>query len=250
MAKSWRLAESLVSFRNQINTAYPGRNKGSDGTIGDAAHAGTVSDHNPNSAGVVTAFDLTHDPDHGVDIANISSQLVASRDNRIKYIIQNRKILITANGWIWIPYSGGDPHTNHLHLSVGLDYDNGRNWELTGGNDVITVKDFNTGADAAGFKWGKDFNYDQNMPVESFVGLLNGNAPIVTTEAEHALADKITGVKNVIGKDYNSPYVGKKVVDVYPRMVDFWIGQRPSSLSPADDYVEYEIPKLFMKKEK
>ena len=140
-----------------------------------------------------------------------------------------------------------------LKVSIGSSFSPGYlgAYRIKGGNDVITVKDFNTGADAAGFKWGKDFNYDQNMPVESFVGLLNGNAPIVTTEAEHALADKITGVKNVIGKDYNSPYVGKKVVDVYPQMVDFWITQRPpvAPPKPSQEYVPYVLPALFTKKE-
>ena len=125
----WRLANSLVTLRNQVNRAYPYRSKASDGTIGDAAHAGTVSDHNPNSAGVVTAFDITHDPANGLDIAQLSQTLADTRDNRIKYIIRNRQILIPPN-WGWQIYSGSDPHTNHLHISV-TSYDDAREWQLT-----------------------------------------------------------------------------------------------------------------------
>ncbi len=42
---SWRLAKSLVSLRNELNTAYGGRSKVSDGSIGDLAHSSRVSDH-------------------------------------------------------------------------------------------------------------------------------------------------------------------------------------------------------------
>jgi hypothetical protein len=62
-----RIAKSLDVLRSQINKAHPNRSKVSDGWIGDTAHAARASDHNPNSGGVVTALDLTHDPAHGFD---------------------------------------------------------------------------------------------------------------------------------------------------------------------------------------
>ena len=64
---SWRLARSLAVLRSQINDLSPNRSKISDGTIGNQEHASRVSDHNPNAAGVVTAMDITHDPQHGID---------------------------------------------------------------------------------------------------------------------------------------------------------------------------------------
>ncbi len=126
---AWRLANSLVTLRNQVNAAYPNRDKASDGTIGDAAHAGTVSDHNPNSAGVVTAFDIDSDLNGG-NIWDLANSI--KTDPRVKYLIVNRQIYI--NGWQ--PYNGPDPHTSHLHVSVGNDYDNPKEWNIGGANDM------------------------------------------------------------------------------------------------------------------
>jgi hypothetical protein len=134
----WRVAQSLVTFIHQCNTAFPGRSRASDGTIGDARHrAETHSDHNPNAAGVVTAFDLTHDPAHGADIAVVSEQLRKSKDPRIKYVIANRRIFDGPGqnhpAWQWHTYTGSDPHVNHLHISVSADphkYDDVNPWHL------------------------------------------------------------------------------------------------------------------------
>lgn len=140
----WRLAESLVVLRNQLNAAYPNRSRASDGGIGDAAHQaqGSASDHNPwfkdgNGVGVVTAFDFTHDPDNGVDIDKLSDILTSSRDPRIKYLVANGLILIpfqqpwaSEYGWHWQDYEG-DPHVSHLHISVNTnDYDNTNPWNI------------------------------------------------------------------------------------------------------------------------
>lgn len=132
---AWRVANSLITLRNQINNMFPGRNKASDGTIGNAAHQAQVSDHNPDKYGIVRALDITHDPEHGCDIDVLSDMLAATRDDRISYIIANSCILSGSTGidpWIWRPYYDADPHTNHLHLSVVADErgDNGRQWAL------------------------------------------------------------------------------------------------------------------------
>src|SRR5690606_1786361 len=143
---SWRVARSLETLRDQINARYPNRNRASDGTIGDAAHATRDSDHNPwvrdGRLGVVTALDITHDPAHGVDIDRLTDELQASRDPRIKYVIANGLIMDTRPGfnpWRWVRYTGSNPHTRHFHLSVMPDkgrYDDTRPWNLpslTGG---------------------------------------------------------------------------------------------------------------------
>jgi hypothetical protein len=120
---SWRLAKSLEKLRLQINNLAPARSKSSDGTIGDAAHASRSSDHNPwihdGAFGVVSALDITHDPEHGVDIARLAAVLSERRDPRIKYIIANKQICSSITSpWTWRPYSGSNPHTKHIHISV------------------------------------------------------------------------------------------------------------------------------------
>lgn len=133
---AWRVARSLNTLLDQINTRFPHRSKISDGSIGDAAHASRTSDHNPwYGPGIVTARDFTHDPRNGVDIDRLSDELAASRDPRIKYIIANRLILDSRPGnnpWRWMPYRGSNPHIKHLHLSVmnNANCDDTRPWNL------------------------------------------------------------------------------------------------------------------------
>jgi hypothetical protein len=136
---SWRLAKSLDLLRRQINAAYPHRRKDSDGTIGDANHASRTSDHNPWVDGnVVTAFDITHDPESGVDCTVLADRLIASRDHRIKYIIWNKRIanyqaMQGVVPFAWRPYHGASDHTEHLHLSVrssAMFYDSVQPWAI------------------------------------------------------------------------------------------------------------------------
>lgn len=120
---TWRLAKSLDKLRHQVNARWPHRSKKCDGTIGDAKHASRSSDHNPHvkdgKLGVVTAMDITHDPRHGVDITKLAEALRASRDHRIKYLICNAKICSSMKlPWKWRKYTGSNPHSLHMHVSV------------------------------------------------------------------------------------------------------------------------------------
>jgi hypothetical protein len=91
---------------------WPNRNRSSDGIMGDTAHQQRHSDHNDGNA-----FDLTHDPAHGVD-CGVLSRLVIN-DNRVTYVISNRQIYNRARaGEGWRPYSGLNPHTHHMHVSI------------------------------------------------------------------------------------------------------------------------------------
>jgi hypothetical protein len=133
---AWRVARSLDTLLNQYNAACPRRNKASDGSIGNAEHASRDSDHNPwYGPGIVTARDFTHDPANGMDIDEITDQLAATRDFRIKYIIANGMILDSRPGnnpWKWIPYHGTNAHRHHFHLSVmnNATCDDARPWTL------------------------------------------------------------------------------------------------------------------------
>jgi hypothetical protein len=135
---AWRVARSLDTLLGQLNAAAPRRSKASDGSIGDAAHASRDSDHNPwYGPGVVTARDFTHDPAGGLDCQWLANALVAAKDSRVKYVIYNRRICDSRPGnnpWVWMPYSGTNPHTKHLHLSVmdNASCDDTRGWSLSG----------------------------------------------------------------------------------------------------------------------
>ena len=132
---AWRLARSLAVLRDQINQLSPNRSKVSDGTIGNAEHSARASDHNPDSSGVVRAMDITHDPAHGIDSEKLANALLASRDDRIKYVISNKKIASGYSGpqpWVWRPYGGKNPHNHHVHISVlaGKTGDTMEPWDI------------------------------------------------------------------------------------------------------------------------
>lgn len=140
---TWRLADSLIKLRDQVNAMWPNRSKASDGSIGDAAHATRDSDHNPwiilNGIGIVSAIDITNDPASGASMEWLAGKLEASRDDRIKYVIWNRRILksyVDGSGrpaWIWQAYTGTNPHDHHLHISVKSEpayFDNTRPWVI------------------------------------------------------------------------------------------------------------------------
>lgn len=138
----WRVAKSLLTLRDEVNQAAPQRSKASDGTIGDAAHCQRQSDHNPwvrdGSIGVVTAMDITHDPSHGCDANNIAESIRDNRDDRVKYIIWNQRIANSSpignnSAWAWRQYTGSNPHTKHIHISVKSDkpnYDSTVEWQV------------------------------------------------------------------------------------------------------------------------
>jgi murein L,D-transpeptidase YcbB/YkuD len=133
MAKPWRIAGCLDVLRGQVDALSPNRSRVSDGTIGDPSHSSRTSDHNPDRKGVVKALDITHDPDHGIDSHKLALALVASKDPRIKYIIDNRKICPGRDGpdpWQWRPYAGRNPHDHHVHISVGDGADDRSPWQF------------------------------------------------------------------------------------------------------------------------
>lgn len=120
----WYLAQSLVALRTEINRRWPKRDKGSDGAKGDDAHAQRVSDHNPDrsAGGVVRAIDVDKD---GIDVNELLAALTG--DARVAYVIWNRRMMRsyaktiggrTYKAWQWAPYTEGDPHTGHVHISI------------------------------------------------------------------------------------------------------------------------------------
>lgn len=120
---TWRLAQSLEVLRREIDAAAPNRKKTYDGTIGDAAHARRASSHNPNKYGVVTALDITHDPNGGCDCAVLFEHLRNYPHPNLRYIIHARKVARRTSGWEVKSYTGSNPHTTHIHIAVGTGTD-------------------------------------------------------------------------------------------------------------------------------
>jgi hypothetical protein len=83
-------------------------------------------------------MDITHDPAHACDCNVIAEAIRASKDPRVKYIIWNARIArsFVKNGhapWTWLPYTGANKHTHHIHVSVKADkasYDATGAWSI------------------------------------------------------------------------------------------------------------------------
>lgn len=134
-----RQAYALDVFLAEINAHAPNRSKASDGGLGDPAHAARVSDHNPNKAGVWRARDVTNDVPGGMVCGELATLLVRKLGSHPAlmsgaYIIWNGRIIsYDRRGEGWRPYSGDNPHTRHLHLSVSTaaaGYDSRQPWNL------------------------------------------------------------------------------------------------------------------------
>jgi hypothetical protein len=117
---TWKLAAAADTLRKQVNTRYPKRDRGSDGTIGDQAHRRRLSDHNPDKSGHVMALDLDEDgwPAHA-----FADQLVdymrTSGDKRIRNIVYEGRVASGTHAnqrWVWrsAPSLG---HAHHIHIS-------------------------------------------------------------------------------------------------------------------------------------
>ena len=125
--KPW-LCAAGVTLREQINSAYPERDKRSDGWVADQRHLlGGKSDHipNPTRNAVVSAIDVDRDL-HGVpkpdEMSYLADQLrllaKSKRDGgRIAYLIFDGFIASPKKSWAWRKYVGSNQHRHHLHCS-------------------------------------------------------------------------------------------------------------------------------------
>jgi hypothetical protein len=109
---------AAIAVLRQATAISPGRKKASDGLLPSAAHIkqSPTSDHNTGYA-----VDLTHDPESGVDCSDIFEKL--KEDKRVNYLIFNKKIWSKDKARLGNrPYTGSNPHTKHLHISINDGY--------------------------------------------------------------------------------------------------------------------------------
>lgn len=108
------LAGSLVNLRSEIDIRWPTRDRRTDGWIGDASHQARQSDHNPDGRGIVHAIDVDKD---GIDVWAVLGATV--RDEMpTSYVIHNRQIWSRSRLWHPREYTGSNPHTGHIHISI------------------------------------------------------------------------------------------------------------------------------------
>lgn len=134
---AWVTIPCLLALRNEFDAVAPGRFKGADGTIGDSNHSST-SDHTPDedsdvlrgkdadSKNEVHALDIdSSGPWPGgakwfdTAIKGIVQRHRTGKDDRLHYVIWDKRIAGESTEWEWVTYRGtNDPHTNHAHFSA------------------------------------------------------------------------------------------------------------------------------------
>lgn len=197
------LVTALVQVRTEFNALSPKRDTGSDGWIGDAAHQDEVSDHNPDSQGRVLAVDIDSTGPWPTHFDTYVEYLVARQrsgaDDRLEYVIWNRRIASRSSKWIWKAYSGtNDPHTGHAHFSARHDHvgnTSGRTWGLnTIGEDIVTPEDI---AAIAAAVWATAGGGPGGTREKAFDRLAHVDAQVdelATTDQVQALEAKVDGL--------------------------------------------------------
>jgi hypothetical protein len=155
----WILTAGLQNLRSQVNAAFPGRDRTSDGTIGDAAHQAETSSHNPDdtagstpewngdpdSTPEVRAWDMDSDLHAGVTAQQLVDHLraLSGLSSVIRYMIYNRRIYRASNGWAAEDYSGPSAHTEHVHFTGAFTQaaDNNTTFDYRLGDLVLTNDD-------------------------------------------------------------------------------------------------------------
>ena len=105
---------AAIAVLRQATALRPKRKKASDGLLPSAAHIKQSPDSDHNTG---YAVDLTHDPKHGIDCAEIFQNL--KEDKRVKYLIFKGKIWSRERAKEGDrKYTGSNQHNSHLHISI------------------------------------------------------------------------------------------------------------------------------------
>ena len=199
---AWRLARSLDTLRSEVWALHPGT---TFWTIGDPAHADTWSDHNPNECcGVVCAADVLGNA--GLNLRSFADTIVRVDPPALKYVIFNRKIWHPGYGWS--DYHGSNPHTTHVHVSVGFgpdgrstgNYDDRSGWGIAEENDMqptdqIPIPDWMLK------RWPGIGGGDQEMMIQSALSSGYGWSRAVHEQNKEVLAGQTAILAAVKGDD-------------------------------------------------
>jgi hypothetical protein len=124
-----RLVEGGVTLRNQVNARFPGRDKSSDGWVGDSAHSNRASFHNPDKNGWVHALDIDENMGkgkwrNGRNARALADQLVKYAasglpgSDRVLHVVYEDQVASGTYKSSWWKWRGkGYGHTQHIHIS-------------------------------------------------------------------------------------------------------------------------------------
>lgn len=135
----------LQNMRRQTDEAFPGRDRTSDGGIGDEAHRLKTSGHNPDDTpGSKPAWNSDPDTlpewrawdmDADLRTPGVTTQQYVDHVRHldglatvVRYLIFNGKIYHEDDGFAPARYAGADPHTSHVHVEGA--------WTQTGDNNT------------------------------------------------------------------------------------------------------------------
>jgi hypothetical protein len=147
---AWHLNPALTNFRNAVNEAYPNRDRTSDGTIGDAAHQVSTSDHNEDADGSVDAWDMDVEVNgpgqpYKTDVERLKETFELHESSR--YWIHNREIASRSTGWKRQPYTGSNPHDKHVHWNTRESHeDSTAPWPIGAAVTDVALTDAQNGA--------------------------------------------------------------------------------------------------------
>lgn len=157
---AWSLVPCLVRLRADFDTLAPSRDHASDGSVADAAHSPS-SDHSPDedspalrnrdadNRNEVHAVDVDADlRTDGVTmeqcVLHIVGRCRTGAEQRLQYVIFNRRIWSAAWGWTARPYTGANPHDQHAHFSARYETaweNDARTWHLEELPIMLTPQD-------------------------------------------------------------------------------------------------------------
>lgn len=143
----WYLNRALTNFREAVNEAYSARDKGSDGTIGDAAHQSSSSDHNPDSDGSVDAWDMDVEVNgkgkaYAADVEDLKTVFEAHESSG--YWIHNDQIARRVDSWRRRPYRefnddpGRNKHIHHVHWNTRASHEGSNRPWIIQEDDMLT----------------------------------------------------------------------------------------------------------------
>ncbi|WP_422934989.1 hypothetical protein [Sinomonas sp. P47F7] len=120
---------SLLTLRDEVYAVYGRPARAAEFVTGYKSPS-NFTGHNADSNGIVHAIDIFTDENGNIPEAPGRAlaerlRVIGSVTNRFSYLIHDMSpgapapmIAGQFNGWVWQAYTGSDPHSSHIHVSV------------------------------------------------------------------------------------------------------------------------------------